>query len=76
MILSCSAVLIHFPCHLSFCFLVKAAILNVEIGTLFDPEIANKLKQSEETCVKCSQRINDLVEKPAEFSNVEDVDMK
>ena len=69
-------VLIQFSCNLLFCFLVKAAILNVEIGTLFDPEIASKLKQSEETCVKCSQRINDFVEKPVEFANDKDVEMK
>ena len=55
---------------------VKAAILNVEVGTMFDPELASKLKQSEETCVKCSQRINDLVERPVDFSNDEDVEMK
>ena len=58
-----------------FLFLVKAAILNVEIGTLFDPEVASKLKGSEETCIKCSQRINELVEKPIDLSASEDVEM-
>ena len=47
----------------------------MEIGTLFDPEAASKLKQSEETCVKCSQRINDIVEKPIECF-AEDVNME
>ena len=59
-----------------FPFLVKAAILNVEIGTLFDPEVASKLKGGEETCIKCSQRINEIVEKPIDLSTSEDIEME
>ena len=45
---------------------MKAAILNVEIGMLFDPVTARIIAQSEETCLKCSKRIMDVVEKPSE----------
>lgn len=60
----------------SLCIPVKAAILNVDIGMLFDPEIASKLKQSEETCVKCSKRISDAVERQVEALIEDDVNME
>eukprot|EP00795_Rhopilema_esculentum_P012260 gene12260-2901_t len=54
---------------------VKAAILNVEIGMLFDPATARIISQSEETCLKCSKRIMGVVEKPNEPTE-DDVNME
>eukprot|EP00112_Aurelia_sp_Birch-Aquarium-sp1_P023701 Seg7152.1 transcript_id=Seg7152.1/GoldUCD/mRNA.D3Y31 product="hypothetical protein" protein_id=Seg7152.1/GoldUCD/D3Y31 len=54
---------------------VRAAILNVEIGILFDPEAVNAIKESQETCIKCSHRMNEVIEKPIDLLVNEDVKM-
>ena len=56
-------------------FAVRAAILNVEIGILFDPEAVKSIKESQETCINCSHRMNEVIDKPIDVLVNEDVRM-
>eukprot|EP00794_Sanderia_malayensis_P005555 gene5556-6240_t len=48
--------------------LVRSALINVELGTLFDPEALEILKESEVGCVQCSQKTIEMLETPFELS--------